>query len=91
MAGKMYVDNNGYKRFSDSGKLVHRSVADMKIGRPLNNGEVVHHKDRNKQNNSFNNLQVFNNQAQHWGVHKHDAKNHGWKYSLAGNKSRKKK
>jgi hypothetical protein len=91
MAGKTYIDSNGYPRFKNSQKSVHRSVAELKLGRPLKSGEVVHHKDRNKQNNSFNNLQVFSNQAQHWGVHKQDAKNHGWKYSLVGNKSRKKK
>jgi hypothetical protein len=91
MAAKTYVDNDGYKRFSDSKKPVHRSVAELKLGRPLKSGEVVHHKDRNKQNNSFNNLQVFSNQAQHWGVHKLDAKKHGWKYSLAGKKNRRKK
>jgi hypothetical protein len=91
MAVKTYVDSNGYKRFNNSKKPVHRSVASLKLGRPLKSGEVVHHKDRNKQNNSFNNLQVFSSQAQHWGVHKLDAKKHGWKYSLVGKKNRRKK
>ena len=91
MTNKTYVDSNGYSRFKDSKQPVHRSVAELKLGRPLKSGEVVHHKDRNKQNNSFNNLQVFSSQAHHWGVHKHDAKKHGWGYSLAGKRSRKNK
>ena len=91
MAGKTYIDGNGYPRFKNNQKPVHRSVAELKLGRPLKSGEVVHHKDRNKQNNSFNNLQVFSSQAQHWGMHKKDAKKHGWGYSLAGKRSRRKK
>ena len=62
MVCKIFIDNNGYKRFSDSKKSVHRSVAELKLGRQLKSSEVVHHKDRNKQNNSFNNLQVFSSQ-----------------------------
>jgi hypothetical protein len=92
-SNNIYTDNNGYPRFKDSNGLVHRSVAKMKLKRPLKKGEVVHHKNRNKKDNSFNNLEVFSSQAKHWGVHKLDAKKHGWKYSLAGKKrktSRKK-
>jgi len=93
-SSKTYIDDNGYPRFKDSDKPVHRSVAEIKLGRPLKRGEVVHHKNRNKQDNSFGNLEVFSSQEKHWGVHKKDAKKHGWKYSLAGKKgkpSRRKK
>ncbi|MDR2097797.1 MAG: HNH endonuclease, partial [Spirochaetaceae bacterium] len=53
MSNTTYIDNNGYARFKDNGELVHRSVAEMKLGRSLKKGEVVHHKNRDKQDNSF--------------------------------------
>lgn len=45
---KTYIDENGYRRFSDSGKLVSRWVAEKKLGRELDDEEVVHHKNRDK-------------------------------------------
>jgi hypothetical protein len=58
----------------------------MKLGRELKKGEVVHHKNRDKQDNSFNNLAVFSSQKKHWEAHKTDAKKYGMKYSLTGKK-----
>ena len=81
---KTYINGNGYRAFKDSGIPVHRYVAEKKLGRPLKSEEVVHHKNRNKLDNSFNNLQVFSSQNAHWKTHKKDAQNHGWKYSLTG-------
>ena len=49
---KVYVDDKGYFRFKDSGKLVHRWVDEKKLGRKLRAGEVVHHINRNKRDNS---------------------------------------
>ena len=46
-----YIDKDGYKRSSDSGKKVHRHVAEMKLGRKLRPGEVVHHINRDKTDN----------------------------------------
>jgi len=83
-AKKTYVDNKGYRRFSDSDIPVHRHVAEKKLGRPLQDGEVVHHKNRDKQDNSPSNLYVFKNQDEHWAAHKKDAQKHGWDYSLKG-------
>lgn len=85
-AAKTYVNNNGYRVFKDSGIPVHRWVAENKLGRPLRNGEVVHHKDRNKQNNSAQNLAVLSSQKAHFAIHKKDAKNYGWRYSFIGEK-----
>lgn len=79
-----YTDDSGYRRFKDSNKLVHRYVAEKKLGRKLKPGEVVHHKDRNKQNNSPHNLWVFKNQQEHDRVHKEDAKKYGKKASYKG-------
>jgi len=54
-----YIDGNGYARYSNSNKLVHRHVAEKYIlGRKLLPGEDVHHKNRNKLDNRSNNLQV---------------------------------
>lgn len=85
-SSKTYVDKNGYKRFKDSDKPVHRSVAELKLGRPLKSGEVVHHKNRDKKDNSFGNLHVFGSQSDHWEAHKQDAKEYGRVYSLIGKK-----
>lgn len=52
-----------YEKFF--GRLTHRVVAEMKIGRKLRAGEVVHHIDENIRNNSPDNLMVFENQALH--------------------------
>lgn len=37
----------------------HRIVAEKKLGRPLIIGELIHHIDRNKQNNSPDNLEIM--------------------------------
>jgi hypothetical protein len=74
---KTYIDSNGYRRFSDSDILVHRYVASKKLGRKLRPGEVVHHKNRNKQDNSSGNLWVFRNQYEHNRAHRYDAKRYG--------------
>jgi len=63
--GITYIDENGYRRFSDTNKLVHRYVAEKTIGRKLRKEEIVHHINRNKLDNSPENLQVFPNQAEH--------------------------
>ena len=65
MARKTYVNKNGYRRFKDSGTYVHRWVEEKKLGRELNPGEVVHHKDGNPLNNSPGNLKVYPNQSTH--------------------------
>tara|TARA_B110000438_G_scaffold72185_1_gene72298 strand:+ start:1730 stop:2101 length:372 start_codon:yes stop_codon:yes gene_type:complete len=79
-----YIDDNGYLRYTDSNKLVHRHIAERDIlKRKLRRGEVVHHRNRNKRDNRKYNLQVFRNQAEHDAQHRHDAKKHG-KHSYTG-------
>jgi hypothetical protein len=64
-----YIDERGYPRFSDSGKLVHRWMAEKDLGRRLEPEEVVHHHDRNKLNYDARNLTVFENQEEHEAEH----------------------
>lgn len=84
-----YTDKKGYKRNKNNNTLVHREVAEKKLGRKLKKGEVVHHKDRNKQNNSPDNLHVFKNQKEHDKAHKKDAGKYGKKYSYQGKNKKK--
>jgi hypothetical protein len=74
---KTYIDSNGYRRFCDSDILVHRYIAGKKLGRKLRPGEVVHHKNRDKLNNSAENLWVFRNQYEHNRTHRYDSKRYG--------------
>jgi hypothetical protein len=59
MSKKTYVDEKGYRRFKDSGKLVSRWAAEKKVGGKIGKGRVVHHIDRNRQNNSRDNLWIM--------------------------------
>ncbi|MCL2762446.1 MAG: HNH endonuclease [Treponema sp.] len=67
---KTYIDGSGYRKFKDSGKSVHRWAAEKKLGRKLKNGEIVHHKNRDKLDNSPSNLRVLPNQKEHYKLHK---------------------
>jgi hypothetical protein len=49
-----YVDKNG----GTQKKLLHRVVAEEKLGRKLSSKEIVHHVDLNKDNNAPENLFV---------------------------------
>lgn len=56
-----------YEKFY--GVHLHRLVAESMLGRPLAGGEVVHHIDGDKRNNSPDNLMVFPSQAEHAAWH----------------------
>ena len=66
---KTYIDKRGYKRFTNSDILVHRYVAQKKLGRWLRRGEVIHHIDGNKLNNAPSNLEVYSSWDEHTAVH----------------------
>ena len=56
---KVYIDKKGYKRFRDSGKLVHRHVMERKLGFRLRKDVIVHHINGIKTDNRFENLQLM--------------------------------
>ena len=59
--GKTYT-----KRY---GRHEHRIVAEEILGRPLLQGEVVHHRDGNKRNNDPRNIVIFASQSEHAKAH----------------------
>jgi len=69
-----YIDDQGYRRFKDSGMLVHWWVMEQKIGRERrvylhSRGYVIHHIDGNKLNNNPRNLKMIP-KAKHERKHK---------------------
>lgn len=58
--GNGWIDE-GYRKISINGKTVreHRYLIEKILGRKLSNKEVVHHRDKNKLNNSLENLEVM--------------------------------
>lgn len=63
---KRIKPTKGYSKYY--GRHEHRVVAEKKIGRKLQKGEVVHHIDGDKTNNHPNNLQVMTN-SEHARLH----------------------
>lgn len=72
MADARRGGGRGVSYIKRGGRHEHRVIAEQKIGRPLRNGEVVHHLDGNKRNNSPDNLQVLPSRAEHSRIHAKD-------------------
>jgi len=61
-----YIDEKGYPRISAGphrGVRVHTLVAESMLGRKLRQGEDVHHKDENKLDCAWTNLEVIDHVA----------------------------
>lgn len=64
--GYILVKNNDHPDANHLGYVrAHRLAMELKIGRPLLRGEVVHHKDGDTQNNDPDNLELFASNATH--------------------------
>lgn len=61
----------GYHSAKKNGYVYeHIVIAENMLGRQLKNGEVVHHKDKNRAHNSPDNLMVFASNSDHSRFHK---------------------
>lgn len=67
---KERIIQNGYYAYNYRGKryLEHRILLELILNKKLKNSDVVHHKDHDKSNNCFQNLQVMNN-YEHLSLH----------------------
>jgi hypothetical protein len=57
----------GYVKFM--GRHLHRVMAEKILGRPLFAGEIVHHIDGDKRNNTWRNIEVLPSQSEHARLH----------------------
>lgn len=70
MAGYEYIIDKNHHCSGTVGQVyVHMIEAEKMLGRDLLEGEVVHHKDRNRTNNAHNNLIVFATLSDHTRFH----------------------
>lgn len=72
------VVKNHPNRTKNNYVLLHRVIMENHIGRLLNENEIVHHRDKNKLNNSISNLEVMSVKS-HASKHR---KEHGRKWAL---------
>lgn len=60
------------RRLQNNCVYEHILIVEEKLGRPLKDGEIVHHRDMNKMNNSPDNLIVFVNRMEHTKFHRYN-------------------
>lgn len=60
--GYMYFIDKDHPLANSQGKVYyHRHIMSLYINRWISRNEIVHHKDKNKQNNSIENLEILSN------------------------------
>lgn len=66
-----HVSRYPQRRDPKTGKVyyVHRAMAEFKLGRPLEPGEVVHHDDEDREDSHPGNLVVLPSQSAHMILH----------------------
>lgn len=66
-----YIRTDGYKCIGIGKRKYyeHRLVAEKMLGRPLKNGDIIHHIDGNKSNNAASNLRILT-QNEHAKLHR---------------------
>lgn len=74
MKPRTKLNEKGYLIFEDSGKLVHRWVAQKKYGKERIEGKQIHHLDGNKKNNDKSNL-ILIDKEDHYHLTIHENKN----------------
>ena len=68
--GYVYIKKSNHPRSTVDGYVLeHHLVMEKKIDRFLRGEEVVHHEDKNKQNNDIKNLVLFKTHANHIQYH----------------------
>ena len=65
----VYAPNHKYSKTKTGWILEHILVAENILKRKLNNSEIIHHIDLDKQNNEPNNLDLFENNKSHISFH----------------------
>lgn len=69
-SGGRHIRSDGYVRVWTPGgqRLEHQVVMEQVLGRPLEDGEIVHHRDEDKSNNAPTNLELTT-QSKHIKIH----------------------
>lgn len=79
---------NGYRYiFLKEKKWIaeHRLIMQTYLKRALLSTELVHHRNRNRQDNRIRNLKILTN-SQHFHLHSSKENNHNWKGGISANK-----
>ena len=61
-----FIDQKGYMVNRQTRERIHREIAEKVLGRPLKTNEVVHHWDKNGQNNEHSNLLISTKSYHSW-------------------------
>ncbi len=78
---KTRIDKEGYYRFIDSNKLVHRWIVEKHYNIKLKPSQIIHHKNGNKRDNRIENLEIIlDESAEEIHKRKHIEKGYSDKY-----------